>query len=196
MTNYMQPNPQFPTLPGSVNFTDFLQAVFTGISGIDGKLVRPDWQPAPPKMPDIDVNWLAIGLEDADPDANAYVGSVVAAGPVIVNVTQRMEKLAIKARFYGPQAYELMGLTRDGFQIPSNLIALTQAGMGFVGTSKGHRVPELINERWFDSWEMGVYMNRQILRSYPILTFLSVSGSIQAVLDSGNLKTGDWQTNL
>lgn len=194
MTTYMQPSPQFPTVPGSLTFTQFLQSVFAGVSGISGSLVRPKWQPKQPNQPDLDVNWLALALVGADADANAYSGSAVVSNQ-IVNVTQRMEQLEVQCAFYGPQAYEYMGLVRDGFQIQANRAAMLAGGLAFVSTDKGMRVPDKVNEVWVDRWEMTFYFNREILRSYPVLTFLKASGTIETIV-SGNIKNVDWAVDL
>jgi hypothetical protein len=60
------------------------------------------------------------------------------------------------------------------------------ANMGFVATGDIMHIPELINERWFDRYQMGVTLRRQIFRTYPVLSFVSVSGII--VTDNPNLK--------
>lgn len=192
---YLQPVPQFPVLPGGLTFEQFIQSVFVGISGLPGDLVRPKWQPNPPKQPDTSTNWLAFAEVNNDADTNMYVGSKVVSS-TIVNVSQRMEELEIQCSFYGPLSKSYMQLTRDGFQIQQNLDALTSAKMGFVNAQRGHRIPELVNEVWVDRWEMNFFLRCQILRSYPILTFLSTSGTLGAVLDSGNLKNVGWNLNL
>lgn len=195
-SNYMQPNPQFPTLPmGFQTFTDFLQSIFVGISGLPGTQVIPAWQPTPPKEFPITTNWLSIGLASMKADANTFQ-TMVPGVPNPTNVTVRNEELKVRARFYGPQAMEYMALTRDGFDIPMNLIALTQASMGFVEATEGVRAPDLIGEQWQDTWVSDFVLRRQILRAYPILTFTSVSGSLTAQLDSGNFKTVNFAQNL
>jgi hypothetical protein len=51
---------------------DALDALFqvavSGITGISGALVRPRWQPTPPKHPEPSVDWCAIGITDITPD--------------------------------------------------------------------------------------------------------------------------------
>lgn len=192
---YLQPSPQFPTLPGPLTLNQFLQSVLVGISGLPGDMVRPKFQVEPPKQPDIFTNWLAFAPVDNAPDANAFVGSVLD-GPDTVNITQRMSKLEVQCGFYGPASLEYADLTRDGFQIPQNLASLTQAGMGFVGSNNAKRVPDLVNERWVDRWEISFFINRQVLRAYPILPFLSVAGRIETITNGSNLKIVNWKTNV
>lgn len=177
------------SLPGGLTFKQFLQTVFVGISGLDGTLVRPKWQKNPPKEPDVDVNWMAIAMVVNKGDANAYVGLDVNGN----NTTQRHEDLEIQCSFYGPDADDISSLVRDGFQIQQNLEALRAANMGFVATNQGMQVPDLVNERWRGRIEMSVFLRREILRVYPILTMVSASGKIHSVVGNEPYLL-DWQT--
>lgn len=177
---YLLPQEQVSPF-GGISFEQFIQTVFVGVSGLPGELVRPKWQKNPPKQPDIDVNWLAIGLSEDDADTNAYTG-VDAAGN---NQFMRMEELTVQCSFYGPLAHEYMRIVRDGFQIPQNFAALQSANMGFVSTGKALRVPDLVNERWVNRWEMSVVLRRQDMRVYPILDFVSGSGFLRSQQSSG-----------
>lgn len=181
---YLQPVNQNP-FPNGLNFRKFLQTVFVGISGLSPGLVRPSWQKNTPKQPDIDTNWLAIALKQNKADANAFSGP----NSNGENITQRMEDLEIGCTFYGPDSMDVASLTRDGFQIPQNLEALTTAHMGFVSATDALHVPDLVNERWVDRYEMSVFLRREVLRSYPILTFLKVGMIDLEVIVDGDLKT-------
>jgi hypothetical protein len=185
---YLLPTHSSP-YPGGLTFKQFLQSMFVGLSGLPCDLVRGKWQPNPPKDPDIYVNWLALGLGDNAPDANAYVGVNSEGG----NVFYRHEELEILCTFWGPEADEISSITRDGFQISQNRDALNSANMGFKGTSPAHRVPDLVNERWVDRYEMSVFLRRERIRAYPILTFVSASGNIEN--DQG-IHSVAWKTVL
>lgn len=295
---YLLSAPVLP-LPANLTFTQFLQQVFVGISGLPANLVRPRWQIDPPKQPDINTNWLAIGSPKMTPDANGYSGTLpftfsqgfielncnpqpgdtvtvngivitfvstltsgnqvlisttpsltsdnlqtflsnslltnltlatytvlsnvvtitsVASGmagnsftltqygcaqlsgPTLTggntntNITQRHEDVEVQCSFYGPLALDYVGIIRDGFQISQNLEALRSAKMGFVNTSAAIHVPDLINERWVDRYESSVFLRREILRTYPILSLASVSGTITGDLSQGS-KTVAWIVN-
>jgi len=170
---YLLPIPGQNPGVGNLTFEQFLQSVFVGVSGLPGGLVRPKWQLDPPKQPPVHVNWLAIGLSETDADVFAYTGSLSGSDP---NVLMRMEELTVQATFYGPDAYDFASITRDGFQLPQNLEALGRAKMTFAYTDRMMRVPDVVNERWVNRWELGVHLRRQIVRSYPVLTFLSGNG--------------------
>jgi hypothetical protein len=173
----IQPLPRVPeleTAPPGLTFEQFIQTVLVGISGFEGTLVRPNWQPEPPKEPDIMVNWLAYGVQNVVPDANAFIGFTSEDEPYL----QRNELLQIQMSIYGPAAYENTGVVRDGFQIQQNLASLKKANMGFAYDEQAIHSPDLVNGRWFNRYILNVFLRRQIIRSYPILTFLSASGTI------------------
>lgn len=180
---YLLPTNQSP-YPDGLTFKQFLQQIFVGLSNLPGSMVRPSWQPNPPEQPDLTVNWMAFGVNSIDPDANAFTGF----NSQNVNTTQRHESLEVKCSFYGPDCEEISSQVRDGFQITQNIEALTLANMGFTGTNKAMHVPDFVNERWIDRFEMLVFLKREIIRTYPILNFISVSGNLDAFI-SGNLKT-------
>lgn len=174
---YMQPASTTP-LPNGLTLAQFIQTVMVGVSGLPGTLVRPKWQAAPPKQPDIETNWMAIGVESSTPDANAYIAENSSAQVI----SQRTERLEISCAIYGPSAFAIYGLIRDGFQIPNNLFVLSYANMGFVEVTEGRHVPDLVNERYIDRVVTSVVLRRLVQRIYPILSITSAAGGIYTVL--------------
>lgn len=174
---FLLPAPQPPPLasvPANLTFIQFIQTVLVGISGFPGTLVRPSWQVAPPKQPDIGTDWIAFGLGSAQPDFNAFVGYDSDNNPILI----RNELIPIQIQVYGPHAYDNIGLLRDGFQLTQNLASLKAANVGFAYDTTATHSPDLINERWTDRWVTEFYIRRQIQRTYPILNFISMAGII------------------
>lgn len=172
---YLTPTYTEP-LPDGLTLTQFIQTVLVGLTNIDGTLVRPEWQPAPPKQPDINVNWLAFGVANLTPDAYSYV----ATGDTPTNIySQRQETFEVTLSIYGLHALETYGLLRDGFQIPQNLQALFSANIGFTEITGAFRVPELVNERFINRVTTSIFFRREIQRLYGgALTLTSASGTI------------------
>lgn len=178
-------------LPNDLTLTQFIQTVMVGLSGLSGTLVRPKWQAEPPKNPpDITTNWMALGIDLAIPDANGYISP----GDDDGLDSQRHETLDVGCSIYGPEALEIYGLIRDGFQIPQNREALTEANMGFVEILPARKIPELVNERFYNRVETSVILRREIIRSYGVPTIISATGVIYAPLSGNADYSLDWQT--
>jgi hypothetical protein len=185
--NYILPSSTVP-IPRGLSLIQFIQTVFVGVSGLPGTLVRPKWQVEPPKQPDLSVNWMALGIAVAAPDANSYVG----ANAEGATISQRHETLEISLDIYGPDSLETYGLLRDGFQVPTNLEALRTANMGFVEIAPARHIPDLIHERFIDRVVTSVFLRREIQRVYPIPTLLSAHGTIHTVLGNEQYLL-DWE---
>jgi hypothetical protein len=184
---YIQPSSK-PLLPKNLTLEQFLQTVLVGLSGISGDMVRPKWQPAPPKQPDISTNWLAFGITQSTPDANAFVSTDVNG----VTTLQRHEELELGCSFYGPLAFEYCNLVRDGFHVSQNLEALRSANMGFKEVGKPLHMSELVNERFFNRYEMTISLRREIQRVYPVPTLIGAGGTIYTV--TGKNEILNWKT--
>jgi hypothetical protein len=180
---YLLPDAQ-PAYPGGLTFKKFLQTVFVGVSGLPGDLVRPRWQRNPPKQPDVEVNWLAIGLTENKGDTYSYNGTNLDGS----NITQRFEALEIQCSFYGPDADDNASLVRDNLQLPQNLETMKTGRLDMVSCSSIMRMPELVNERWIERSDMTVYLRREIKRNYQVFTMQSARGTIAS--DTG--KTVAW----
>jgi len=181
-------------LPGEITLTQFIQTILTGISGLPGPMVRPKWQVEPPKNPpSITTNWIAFGIDISSPDANSYVWSNSGEGGLSVS-SQRHEAVDIGCSIYGPEALEYFGLLRDGFQVPQNLQALTAANMGFVEILPGRKIPDLVNERFYNRVETSIILRREVLRSYSVPTVLSSTGVIHVPVSGDEEYTLAWDT--
>src|SRR5689334_15168070 len=128
----LQPSSTVP--PGDLDLDAIIQTLIVGVSGLTGDLVRPRWQPTQPKMPDIGTNWCAIGVTSITPDDGPAIihqptlffgQGLYGAGPYGgssdgSDVLFRHEQIEVLASFYGTNAQQISGITRDGLGFPQN----------------------------------------------------------------------------
>ena len=155
---------------------DFLQVMVKSITGLSGKLVRPMWQPNPPKQPAINVNWCAFGWTNIKSDANAYVKMDVNG---LGGTLQRYEDLELTVIFYGDNSHGYATLLRDGLEISQNRDTLRANGIAYISEGGLTRSPELINNLWYDRHDLKLKFNREVNRVYSILSFVDAQGVIK-----------------
>lgn len=152
---------------------DAIQAAVASISGLPGDLVRPRWQPTPPKTPEPDVNWIALGVTSTTPDAGPYIHHD-GAGDGVTH-SQRHAELELLVSCYGPQAVGYANLLRDGFGIPQNMEALKRAGLGFVDTGAVRRAPELVNQQWYNRADFTLRFRVATVQRWAVLSVLEAT---------------------
>jgi hypothetical protein len=171
------------TAPQGDAFDDFLHGVFVGLTGLDGAFVRPRFQLDPPSTPEPGVNWLAFGINRSAPDASAYFGQ--SDGDSIT--MQRHETVTVAVFCYGPQAAHLADAIRDNLELAQNREELYTQAVGYSGViSDAQRVPELVKGRWYNRVDLTLAFNREIRRSYQVLSLASAFGQI--VTDNGHTR--------
>ena len=163
-----------------------LQAMVVGITGLDGSLVRPRWQPTLPQQPEPTVNWCAIGVLSATPDFSPWITHV--SGPNVTDpsadLSVRYETLDVLATFYGPNAKSYAGVLRDGLGIPQNNEPLNAADIYLIETMPQRRAPELVNQQWINRWDLMIRFTRQIQRVYAVPNIVLANIHIQNDSDS------------
>ena len=160
-----------PPLPQDVDLDAVFQKAIVGITGLEGKYVRPRWQPSPPKQPAADVNWCAIGVTQQVQDANAYIDHI-GFGEGYDNLI-RHEEIELMCTFYGTRAQRYASIARDGFNILQNIEELKKSNIVFVDAGDIRAVPELFNQQWIRRYDLTFRFRRQITRSYDTLNLLS-----------------------
>jgi hypothetical protein len=153
---------------------DFLHNVIVGLTGLSGDKVRPRWQPEPPNQPDFGSDWVAFGLMSIEADVYGYQNLKVD----VSYEFQRHESLEVLMSFYGSNPMKYLGLFRDGLLIDQNLDALRSVGIGQTATGVARPAPVLVKERWMKRWDLMWMFRRVVVRSYPILTLLSATGTL------------------
>lgn len=156
---------------------DDLDAIFqkaiAGITGLPGSMVRPRWQPVPPKQPEPSVNWCALGVTVQTPDAGPYIEHIADGDGK--DRSNRHEDIEVLASFYGPAAQEYASRLRDGFGIPQNNEEINAAGVFFVDSGPIRPAPELVNQQWIRRRDIALTFRRKVSREYAVLNVQSAT---------------------
>lgn len=163
---YLVPSSALPL--GDDALDDMFQAMAVGITGLPGALVRPRWQPKPPKQPEPTIDWCAIGVHDTTPDDNAVVTHNPSAGGS--DTLMRWEDVTVIASFFGPNAGSYADILRDGLAIPQNREPLTDASVAFVSVGDKRLAPDMVNGQWIRRYDLSIYFRRGIQRTYAVET--------------------------
>jgi len=159
---------------------DFLQTVVVGITGLPGNLVRPRWQAEPPNVPDVGVNWAAIGPGAREREPFSARKQTQSAQIVIRNRT-----IEVLCSFYGPNAEGNGELLAMGFELPQNRQMLEYAngawtGFNLVGGVQGPVIaPALLKGKWYYKADYSFKVRQQQQYTYPILTVEKVTGTLE-----------------
>jgi hypothetical protein len=183
---YLSPAVASPPLEDDALAAIFQQMI-VGITALPGNMVRPRWQPNPPKQPEPTVNWCALGIAVQTPDD----------GPAIIHngagngsdTYIRHEQIDVLASFYGPGAMQYAQLLSDGLAIPQNLEALKAQDMNSVDTGAIRAAPDLINEQWVRRYDLELTFRRKITRSYAVLNILTAQGTVQTNTVAGPISS-------
>lgn len=154
---------------------DFLHDVIAGVTGIGSELVRPSFQANPPTRPSIDVNWCGFAILNRRTEALPWSKQQDST----TELQTRNELFDLMVSFYGPNCTAYAGILRDGLQVPQNLEQLFAAGIAPNGTQDIVYLPELINDRYYERADITVNMNRDVSRTYDILTLQSAEVSME-----------------
>jgi hypothetical protein len=148
-----------------------LQSAVAAITGLDGTLVRPRWQPVTPKQPEPNVDWCAVGVMEIKPDAGPSITHDGSGLGSDINV--RHEDLIVLASFYGPRRQWFAGVLRDGLGIPQNMEPLKQVEISLVEVGLARMAPELVNQQWIRRCDMPIRFRRKVTRIYNIRNIAS-----------------------
>jgi hypothetical protein len=163
---------------------DFMQQIVAGITGLPGDLVRPRWQVEPTTLPDIDTNWLAVGVTRSTP--LGFPAAVEVYNPTTgaaFSQQSDQEEFELLCSAYGPAADAYAVAIRSGFMVAQNREALQLVGVGLVQTSGRTRLPTLLKEQWWMRVDITVTLRREVRNFYPVLSLLS--GEVQVITDVG-----------
>jgi hypothetical protein len=159
---------------------DVMQAAVVGITGIDGSLVRPRWQPNPPTQPSKNTDWCAFGIErQTKYDFPVIQHQGAEDGRLGRDVLSRGESLSVLTSFYGPNAYSLAQRWRDGLYISQNLEQLGARDIKLYETGEIISLPALTNSDFVLRVDLEVTFMRTVTVAYPIRNIVSAEVQLQ-----------------
>lgn len=164
-----------------VSLEDFLQAVFVGLSGLTGDLVRPRWQAKPPPQPARGATWISIGIMRRR--SLGYVDELHDPTGDGSQPAEQHQSLEILVSAYGPNGAAVSDLIETSIQIRQNREALYGAQIGLADISDLLTTSDLLNQEWVPRHDRTFTLNRVVRRTYPILNLLSAQG--QFITDGG-----------
>lgn len=166
---FLSPVQSTPPIEDSA-LEDFLQIMIAGITGLDGKLVRPYPQPTAPKIPEPNINWCGFTVADFEPDANAGLTHQPADDGS--DTYLRHEAIEVKCQFYGPNASQYARVLRDGLYVPQNREQLQLNDFGLIDTSSIVAAPDVVNQQVRRRYDISVYLRRKVTRTYRVLSLV------------------------
>jgi hypothetical protein len=153
-----------------------LQSMVVGVTGLDGTLVRPRWQPEPSLIPAAGTCWIAIGVTDREADVFPFLGFFP--NDTTTYQMQRHEEFTMLASVYdlgyNGEADTVAAVLRDGIMIPQNNDALAANGIYVVGDADLAVAPSLFKQRWMYRVDLKIRFRRQITRQYSVDPLVTV----------------------
>ena len=156
---------------------DVLQALVVGIVGLPGDLVRPRFQAKPPRQPEPEIDWCAIGVVNTESDAGPAIVHDPAGGPDGHGQTNlsRHAEIDVLVSFYGPHSCGNAEILRDGLTIAQNLENVL---LKFINSGTIRRVPDQVNAGWVSRHDMVLKFRQKTERSYQIMNFVETPFSV------------------
>lgn len=160
----------------------FFQQMVSGITGIDGTMVRPRWQAEPPSMPQFGSDWAAIGVTKRTRDVNSYQTHKSVSDDNGNNIgtdyVHRTEVLDVLCSFYGPNCEAKSELLSMGLELEQNRETMQLAGYGLVCVEDASMMADLFNERWVTRIDLPFQIRRAQLYQYPVLDLEGAQATI------------------
>lgn len=173
------PSPAPTPLEGQ-DLSRFIQQWIVGVTGLDGKLVRPRWQAEPNNIPDAGEAWCAVGILTRQADTFPQVIHDSAGDGS--DQLQRQEQIDIQASFYDlgsdGQADKYCAILRDGLSIAQNREVLLAKNFQLAFTGEATPVPVILKTRWLYRVDLSITLRRWIVRTYPVRNLKSAAGTI------------------
>lgn len=166
---------------GRTAIEERLRALVAGVTGLDGKLVRPRWQRTPAPVPHLDTDWCSLGIQSTAPQGfPATTHNPEGEGSDEVSIIRRLRVLC---SFYGPGAHDLAARLNSGLTVGQNRAEILTAGISLTSLGEPIAVPELVNSDWLERVDVELFFDVEERRSYPVRNL--EGGRLSILTDTG-----------
>jgi hypothetical protein len=150
---------------------------------LPGQLVRPRYQPRPPRRPDLNTDWCAIGIQSTLGGNSETVHQGRDEGSTEIVTTDHLEVLA---SFYGPTARAMAARLRAGLRLGQNRTALRGAGISVSDIGEPRNVPEMVSGAWAARVDLPLNIHWETRARFDVRNLAGLSG--QLVTDTGQTR--------
>lgn len=155
----------------------FLQQVVSGVTGLQGALVFPLWQPEPPLLPAHGIDWAAVGVQRRRRDVFSYIAhESTGQGD---DVQYRNMLLEVLCSFYGPNCENNAELFSAGLLLAQNREQLEQQGYGVVEVEDAVTTADRLHNKWVTRVDQVFCLRRAQEYRYNILNLVAASATVQ-----------------
>lgn len=157
------------------NLMNAVQEMIVGVLDMTPTLVRPRWQPTPPRQPDPTTDWIAIAIISRTSTDYPHIQHGNNNGP---DTLTRWTTLNLLASMYGPNAQRIAEQLRDALYIAQNFEHLNTLGVRMRDAGELTAVPELTNNVWVNRADLPITLVMEAQRTYDIRDILSADVSV------------------
>lgn len=180
VNDYLTPVGTSP--PYDADLEDILQWWAQKITGLAEDLVRPRWQPIPPRQPEADITWCALGIVQVSTSGTPQIiheGTDITDPENGADILIKHERIEVMASFYGPLSQQYCDMLKDGCQMPQNNDQLKPYNMALLFADEIRSIPTFRNTQWLKRYDVRLYLSRKTSRIYQVRNLASASFEIK-----------------
>jgi len=139
--------------------------------------IRPRIDPNDSSLTPPKIDWLAYTVEVRAP-ADAMNREENMSPDGLTQTQSAAEEIIITLNFYGPNAQGRAMSFQSMVYLPQNQEFLKPQKLGVQGFTDPRRIPDLVNDQWYNRYIMTLTLTRAVQRTYEVLSFLASEGTI------------------
>lgn len=133
---------------------DALHDLIAKATNLPGAMIRPRWQPTPPKQPEANEDWCAFGIIGIDEEAAQLVQGDNEAR------LHTEDLLDVLFSFYGPAALQNARAVKNALHIGQNRDPLRSIGVAVVDAAAINPAADLVGGRWLGRFDLSLVLRQ------------------------------------